>query len=256
MAPETERAAHFEARGIRRDPTRGDPCRSRACDRSRTLAPRFGIAVRRRQRDGGRGAFAARQARQTAAAAGPAGRAPHLCPMHRALLTAALLFLAAEARAQMLIEDFSDGPAPGWRVVTDRVMGGVSSGQAQVTGGALHLTGTVSTANNGGFVQARLDLAAPLPSGATALHIRVRGDGQAYFIHLRTTDTRAPWHYYLARFDTGPDWTGIALPFAAFRPSGRGLPPVPAAERITSVALVAYGRDHEADVRLARIEAR
>ncbi len=156
----------------------------------------------------------------------------------------------------MLIDDFSDGGAPDWRVFTDRVMGGVSTGSARVEAGALHLTGTVSTANGGGFVQARLDLPGPLPADTTALRIRVRGDGQRYFLHIRTTDARRPWNYYQAGFDTVPDWREIDLALADFHASGRGLPARPAPERITSVALVAYGRDHDADVRLARIEAR
>ncbi len=153
----------------------------------------------------------------------------------------------------MLIDDFSDGPTSGWRFFTDQVMGGVSTGSAVVVDGALRLTGDVSTANNGGFVQARLDLPAPLPAEASAVKLRVRGDGQRYFIHIRTTRTRLPWQYYQAPFETSADWQDISLPLDAFAPSGRGLSDVLMPEQITSVALVAYGRDHLADVALARI---
>lgn len=156
----------------------------------------------------------------------------------------------------MLIDDFSDGLASGWRVFTDQVMGGVSTGSAKVEDGALHLTGTVSTANNGGFVQARLDLTDNLPANTMALRIRVRGDGQRYFLHVRTTETRRPWHYYQAAFDTSGTWEEIDLPLTAFRPSRQLQTSTPAQGQITSIALVAYGRDHEADIRLSRVEAR
>lgn len=151
------------------------------------------------------------------------------------------------------IADFQDG-AEGWRVITDQVMGGVSEGRAvrrEEAGRAyLELTGTVSTANNGGFVQARYDLPDPLPAEAEALHLRVKGNGQRYFIHLKARGATRPWHYYQASFKAGPDWQEITLPFADFRPSRDGLAPQIPSERVASIALVAYGRDHEARVAL------
>ncbi len=157
-----------------------------------------------------------------------------------------------------LIDDFSDRTGP-WRFFTDQVMGGVSTGKARVTtqDGAwfLRLTGSVSTENRGGFIQARRDLPGGLPQNATALRIKVRGDGQRYFIHLRTRGTMLPWQYYQAGFQTGADWREITLPFSAFKPSGSLLRATPRPDRVTSVALMAYGRDHQADVSLARVEA-
>lgn len=187
------------------------------------------------------------------AASRPWGRRAVLCG------AAAALLLPDRARAEpMLIDDFADTTAT-WRVITDQVMGGVSSGAGRVsTDGSrrfLRLTGTVSTENRGGFIQARRTLDTGLPADATALRITVRGDGQTYFLHLRTRGTVLPWQYYQARFATAHDWQQITLPFTAFAPSGRVLRAVPRPARVTSVALVAYGRDHEADVSLARLEA-
>lgn len=156
---------------------------------------------------------------------------------------------------EMVIEDFKAATASDWRVFSDQVMGGVSTGSARIVDGALHLTGSVSTANNGGFLQARLDLRDRLDAETTALKIRVRGDGQRYFIHLRTTGTRLPWQYYQAGFDTTGDWQDVTLDLAAFKASGRLMRDTPRAESIKSVALVAFGRDHEADVWLDSIEA-
>ena len=154
----------------------------------------------------------------------------------------------------MLIDDLSD-PSP-WRFVSDRVMGGVSSGQAQVGSDPAHirLTGTVSTANNGGFIQIRRDLA-PWPVDTREVILTVRGDGQTYYVALRTTDLTRPWQSYRAAFTAPRDWAQITLPIAAFEATRDGMPPL-RLDRIRSIGLLAYGRDHAADLSIARITLR
>lgn len=139
-----------------------------------------------------------------------------------------------------------------WRFFTDQVMGGVSTGAVTLDADGLHLTGTVSTANNGGFIQARAETGALAP-GTQGLKLRVKGDGQRYFVHLRSRATVLPWQYYQAAFETDGTWQEITLPFSAFRASGSLLPLPPKPQSIRSVAIVAYGRDHEADVRVSEI---
>ena len=156
-----------------------------------------------------------------------------------------------------MIEDFSDGASPGWSFFTDGVMGGVSTGQAVIdsAGGDrfLRLSGDVSTANNGGFIQARLTLPERVPDTARGIEIEVRGNRQTYFVHLRSRATLLPWQFYQAPFEAPGDWTIVRLPFSAFDPRGRGLGPGVAPESVRSLALVAYGRDHAADVSVAQI---
>jgi hypothetical protein len=139
-----------------------------------------------------------------------------------------------------------------WRFFTDTVMGGVSTGRVtpmEEDGHTfLRMTGTVSTANRGGFIQMRTDLAAPPPEGTTGVRLVVRGNGQRYFVHLRTTGTILPWQYYQAGFDTSHDWTEVRLPFASFRASGALLRAEPRPGSLTSLAVVAYGRDHKAEI--------
>jgi hypothetical protein len=144
-----------------------------------------------------------------------------------------------------------------WRFFTDTVMGGVSTGRVtpmrEDGGSFLRMTGTVSTANRGGFIQMRTDLSAPPPEGTTGVRLVVRGNGQRYFVHLRTTGTMLPWQYYQAGFDVTGDWTEVRLPLSAFRASGALLRAEPRPGSLASLAVVAYGRDHEAliDVREA-----
>lgn len=162
----------------------------------------------------------------------------------------------AEA-ADIVIEDFTMHPETRWRFFTDAVMGGVSTGRLEmVTGdGAPHarMTGRVSTENNGGFIQMRLDLAAPPPAGTTGLRLIVRGNGQRYFAHLRNGATLMPWQYYQAPFEVTPDWAEIRLPFTAFRASGRLMPGTPAVKSLRSVGVVAYGRAHEAEIEVREV---
>lgn len=166
----------------------------------------------------------------------------------------ALLLTPGMALAQMLIDDLSD-PSP-WRFVSDRVMGGVSQGVAVVGTDPVHirLTGDVSTENNGGFIQIRRDLD-PWPMDIREVVLTVRGDGQTYYAALRTTDLARPWQSYRAAFTAPRDWTQVTLPIAAFEATRDGMPPL-RLDRIRSIGLLAYGRDHEADLAIARIEIR
>jgi hypothetical protein len=142
-----------------------------------------------------------------------------------------------------------------WSYLADTVMGGISQGGARMEAGVLRLIGSVSTANRGGFIQARTEMPEGLPMGSTALRLRVRGNGERYFVHLRTTRTLLPWQYYQQGFETGPDWAEVTLPLADFTASGRMMAGRVRPEDIRSVGIVAYGRDHVADVSVAALGA-
>lgn len=159
-----------------------------------------------------------------------------------------------------LIDDFtradraSNGQA--WRFVSDRVMGGVSLGQAvhdQVAGRpALRLTGDVSLANNGGFIQVNLDLAA---GGAAmdasiyaGIEVTLLGDGESYAINLRTSELRRPWESYRAALRSTAAWTTHRLPFTDFRPhrTARALN----TRGLRRIGLIAIGEARAVDVAL------
>jgi len=150
------------------------------------------------------------------------------------------------------IEDFMMQPDNRWRFFTDQVMGGQSSGGvvfAQEDGQPFaRMTGRVSTANRGGFIQMRLDLDSPPPDGTTGIRLVVRGNDQRYFVHLRTGGTILPWQYYQAGFDVTEGWNEVRLPLDAFDAVGVLLRSVPRPGSLTSVAVVAYGRDHDARI--------
>jgi hypothetical protein len=146
-----------------------------------------------------------------------------------------------------------------WSAITDAVMGGVSDMTLTVEASAGHsyyrMRGQVRTANNGGFVQMALPLTRSRgkfdASEFRGLRLRVRGNGERYAVHLRTSDNRAPWDYYTATFVAGPTWQDVDLPFDDFE-RARDAGPVDSS-RLGRVALVGIGRDFEADISLASL---
>jgi len=161
----------------------------------------------------------------------------------------------------VLLEDFDQTSEGRWEYIADTVMGGVSKGQVQFITtddqNVLKLSGTVSTENRGGFIQARLPLVQPLPEAAQGIWLKVRGNNQPYFVHLRTSGTLLPWQYYQAKFEASESWQVVQLPWSAFNPSAGFssslLRETPIAQKIKSVAIVAFGRDHEADIEVSEI---
>ena len=182
-------------------------------------------------------------------------------------LFGAALLHSIQVRGQngdMLIDDFADGNLVSklgtqWRGVSDQVMGGIS--EAAVTHGeidgrpCLRLTGNVRLENDGGFIQAALDLS---PSGDTVdasdysgVRLVVRGNGERYSIHLRTPDNVRPWQSYRAHFTAGPDWETIDLPFKSFVPYR--LETALDIARLRRIGLVAIGRAFHADLAVSEL---
>ena len=168
-------------------------------------------------------------------------------------------------RPALLIDDFSNPDRMSaigtfWRGFTDQVMGGVSTATSRMETiegrRALRLIGDVSLENNGGFVQVALPLTgsgAPLDvSSYRGIRLTVKGNGETYHVHLRTTGTALPWQYYHAAFPAGPAWATIDLPFDGFKAAAleSRLDPT----QLTRMAVVASGKAFRADVAVARIE--
>ena len=136
-------------------------------------------------------------------------------------------------------------------------MGGVSYGSVQFNhvekNDVMTLSGTVSTENNGGFIQARRKLSVDKTRDYQGIMLTVSGNGEEYFLHLRSFWTLLPWQYYQAGFKTASNWQEVAIPFSAFKPSSRVLPNNIASKDIESLGVVAFGRDHEASVTITDI---
>lgn len=181
-----------------------------------------------------------------------------LLPVAAALVPLFLVGMSEAARSgDAMIETFESQPESRWRFFTDSVMGGVSTGQVAFVreDGRTHarMTGRVSTANRGGFIQMRTDLPEAAPEGAAGVRLVVRGNGQRYFVHLRTGGTVLPWQFYQAGFDVTPTWTEVRIAFGEFTPSGGFLRAAPRPDGLRSVAIAAYGRDHDAEIEVREV---
>lgn len=161
----------------------------------------------------------------------------------------------------LIIDDRSSGNLTSrlgteWRLFTDRVMGGVSSGTLTLDiykeRNCLRMQGDVSTDNNGGFVQIALSLSDDSIFDASAyagIEIEVAGNNEVYNVHFRTSGLWLPWQSYRYSFKAIPDWQTIRIPFAevkAYKTTQTFRP-----DKLERVGLVAIGRDFQADLCLA-----
>jgi len=148
-----------------------------------------------------------------------------------------------------------------WQYVSDRVMGGVSDGQVDLEKeGEMYyarLTGNVSTANNGGFIQLRAGVSFENSekngNNLQGVRLNVRGNGETYYIHIRTNENWSPSDYYSATFKADSEWQMIDLPFNKFERKWSTNSTLDA-KNIRSFGIVAYGKDYVSDVSVSTIE--
>lgn len=169
-----------------------------------------------------------------------------------ALLLGIMMMSSNPTNAEDAMIQFPLSDQSRWEYFSDQVMGGVSEGRASFEQSdgmpVLRLTGLVSTDNRGGFIQARTVLDAPLPDTAQGVVLNVRGNNQTYFVHLRTAWTILPWQFYQASFEASGTWQEVRIPFADFAPYGGLLRQNLNVSSVRSLAVAAFGRDHDADL--------
>ncbi|WP_178346889.1 CIA30 family protein [Marivita hallyeonensis] len=167
------------------------------------------------------------------------------------------IIMAGQAMAETVFEDFSGSASARWEFVADGVMGGVSQGRAEIAGSGpdavLRLRGMVSTKNNGGFIQVRHRFANAWPADAQGLSLVTKGNGQTYYVFLKTPDLNRVWYSYRASFTASESWQTMRLPFSSFEASHDAMPQSFAPSEVRSLAVVAYGADYEADVQVKSI---
>jgi hypothetical protein len=145
-----------------------------------------------------------------------------------------------------------------WNYVADTVMGGISTGSVEfktIEGKAVAvLTGNVTTENNGGFIQIRRDLRRVNLDNANSIKLIAKGNNQKYFVFLRTTGTKLPWQYYQSQFTVNENFNEFILPIDEFKKSGMLMSSKIDPKKITSIGIVAFGRDHYANISIKELE--
>ena len=106
-------------------------------------------------------------------------------------------------------------------------MGGISQGQAVLEQEGemffARLSGNVSTANIGGFIQLWSTLSfvnlVNQEKILKGVRLNVRGNGETYHIFIRTSETRSYRDFFSATFIANNDWSIVDLPFSKFKHS-------------------------------------
>ena len=176
--------------------------------------------------------------------------------------------LADTQNNNLIIDDRSSGTLNSnlgtkWRLVTDNVMGGLSSGKLTLDNikdkNCLRMQGDVTTENNGGFVQIALPLLdeksddTPFDASAyTGIEIEVSGNNENYNIHFRTDNLWFPWQSYRFSFKATPDWQKYRIPFSKLEPykTYNNF----SQDEIIRIGLVAIGREFQANLCVASIK--
>ena len=167
------------------------------------------------------------------------------------------------AQERLIIDDRGSGIlesalGPDWRLISDKVMGGVSIGTLTPASieqrDCLRLQGDVRMENNGGFLKASLKIdntPARDASDYSGIEIEVYGNNEAYSLHLRSADLSMPWQSYRATFEAPARWQTLQLPFAEFS-LYRTSKPLDLAE-LELIGFIAIGRAFTADLCIGRI---
>jgi len=160
---------------------------------------------------------------------------------------------------KLLIDDFSSDSRNSafgtkWSFMTDRAMDSIYTGRMEFvehdSRRCLHMVRSALHKSKGGLLQARLNLHHKAKyfdaHRFEGVQLQVKGNGQKYAIHLRTTDTRLPWQFYQAQFSTNGGWQGIKIPFRRFRPYYLSEPLD--ITKLKSLAIVAIKKESNADI--------
>ena len=172
------------------------------------------------------------------------------------VLLLSIAFISRSNGENILKDNFTNKNE--WTYIADNVMGGISKGGVEfnLVDGDVHalLSGNVSTENNGGFIQIRRELKNIDLSKAKSIRVYARGNNEKYYIFLRTTGTILPWQYYSHEFTVNEEYNEFIMPIKDFKKSGSLLVKQINPKKITSIGIVAYGRDHYAELYVKELE--
>lgn len=154
-----------------------------------------------------------------------------------------------------LYRSTQDQPSP-WMVISDQVMGGVSSALLQQdvrqNSSCSCLIGRTSLDNNGGFVQMKFDIKpSKLPADYQGVFIELYGNTHDYNLHVKTTQLSRPWQSFRCTVSVEPQWTRFILPYEQLLAHRTDAKLQPA--DITSVAVVAIGQEFDVDICVRRL---
>ena len=174
------------------------------------------------------------------------------------LILISILIFPFTLHGETMMENFNNSPENRWQFFTDQVMGGKSDGklnfESEKNINFARMTGDVTTENNGGFIQFRAQLAYKLKDEFSGIKLTVRGNNQDYYVHIRTSGSVLPWQYYGKKFLATENWSEVELKFSDFKKSSSFMRKNFKPSSIRTIGIVAYGRDHKAQIDVKEIK--
>ena len=144
-----------------------------------------------------------------------------------------------------------------WEFVSDEVMGGLSSGKIELLSESnrafVRLSGSVSTENNGGFIQFRSNFDFN-DDNYKGVRLKARGLPSEYFIHVRTKLLLLPWQYYSGKFKVTEQWETYEILFNDFKKSNFYQPASFKTSEIKSIGFVAFGKKFKPRLDIIEVE--
>ena len=151
----------------------------------------------------------------------------------------------------------SENSSKKWEFVSDKVMGGISEGKFEILkdkkNNFLRLSGSVSTENNGGFIQIKSNFDID-EDNFNGIRIKARGLPSEYFVHIRTSFLLLPWQYYSGKFVVSDVWEDHEILFKDFEKSNFYQPSLFSSSDIKSIGFVAFGKNFEAQLDIVQAE--
>ena len=151
----------------------------------------------------------------------------------------------------------SENSSKKWEFVSDKVMGGISEGKFEILkdkkNNFLRLSGSVSTENNGGFIQIKSNFDID-EDNFNGVRIKARGLPSEYFVHIRTSFLLLPWQYYSGKFVVSEVWEDHEILFEDFEKSNFYQPSQFSSSDIKSIGFVAFGKNFEAQLDILQAE--
>ena len=179
--------------------------------------------------------------------------------MYKLLFSLLIFYSSVVFSKDQISIPFTEENARYWQYISDQTMGGVSDGQAILDKDGdmifARLTGNVSTANNGGFIQIRTNFSfvdlINTNKDLKGVLLNTKGNGETYHIFIRTSEDRSYRDFYSATFTANDNWEIVDLPFTKFkhRYSNRSLD----GNDIRTFGIVAYGRNFYSDVSVSEV---
>lgn len=122
-----------------------------------------------------------------------------------------ILSLGVFTPTEPLRVDFDQRTGADWQVIVDGVMGGLSTGNKEITDNSMVFSGSISLANNGGFSSLRSPFGQYNLSNYSTIEVRYRATEGKYTFMLET-DKRF-YIPYFALFLPGTDnkWTSVKV---------------------------------------------